>query len=213
MSFLLIRPPSPVPFTLERSTLCSRAILRTSGEERSFSSARPKAGGAAAAVGEAFAGVGAEAASRKGLAGPSEPSGTAFADSGAPCPSMMATTVLTATVSFSEARIFARIPSAGEGISASTLSVVISNRGSSRSTCSPGFFSHLMIVPSATLSPIWGITTLVGIRILDACSRSRSYSTASSRLQAAALHLRSSERWAGNTLRAAAKTELEYPAL
>src|SRR5205807_532791 len=49
------------------------------------------------------------------------------------------------------------------GISASTLSVEISNRGSSRCTLSPGFFSHLVIVPSKIDSPIWGMTMSVGI--------------------------------------------------
>jgi hypothetical protein len=43
------------------------------------------------------------------------------------------------------------------------LSVEISNRGSSRWTLSPVFFSHLVIVPSKIDSPIWGITTSVGI--------------------------------------------------
>src|SRR5271166_4469720 len=52
-----------------------------------------------------------------------------------------------------------RTPAEGEGISASTLSVEISKSGSSRSTLSPGFFSHLVMVPSKMLSPIWGITT------------------------------------------------------
>src|SRR5437016_135313 len=50
------------------------------------------------------------------------------------------------------------MPAEGEGISASTLSVEISNSGSSRSTLSPGFLSHLVMVPSKMLSPIWGIT-------------------------------------------------------
>jgi hypothetical protein len=57
-------------------------------------------------------------------------------------------------------------PAEGDGISASTLSVEISNKGSSRSTLSPGFFSHLVIVPSKMLSPICGITTSVAICIL-----------------------------------------------
>jgi hypothetical protein len=55
----------------------------------------------------------------------------------------------------------ARVPAAGEGISVSTLSVDISNSGSSRSTLSPGFFSHFVSVPSTMLSPIWGIRTSV----------------------------------------------------
>jgi hypothetical protein len=54
-------------------------------------------------------------------------------------------------------------PAEGEGISASTLSVEISKSGSSRSTLSPGFFSHLVMVPSKMLSPIWGMTTSAAI--------------------------------------------------
>src|SRR5688500_6369400 len=56
-------------------------------------------------------------------------------------------------------------PAAGDGISASTLSVEISNNGSSRSTVSPTFLIQRTTVPSATDSPIWGITTFVGIQI------------------------------------------------
>ena len=56
-------------------------------------------------------------------------------------------------------RISRRTPAAGEGISASTLSVEISNRGSSRSTRSPTFLSHFVTVPSAIDSPIWGMMT------------------------------------------------------
>src|SRR3974390_3938721 len=56
-------------------------------------------------------------------------------------------------------------PAEGDGISASTLSVEISKRGSSRSTLSPGFFSHLVMVPSKMLSPIWGITTSTAMGI------------------------------------------------
>src|SRR5215472_13970053 len=55
------------------------------------------------------------------------------------------------------------VPEAGEGISASTLSVEISNSGSSRWTFSPGCFSHLVMVPSKIDSPIWGMMTSVGI--------------------------------------------------
>src|ERR1700752_3694844 len=59
-----------------------------------------------------------------------------------------------------------RTPAEGEGISASTLSVEISKRGSSRSTLSPGFLSHLVIVPSKMLSPLWGITMSTAICVL-----------------------------------------------
>src|SRR5271169_2923603 len=57
-------------------------------------------------------------------------------------------------------------PAEGEGISASTLSVEISKSGSSRSTLSPGFFSHLVMVPSKILSPIWGITMSTAMCVL-----------------------------------------------
>src|SRR5208282_1985327 len=56
-------------------------------------------------------------------------------------------------------------PAEGDGISASTLSVEISNKGSSRSTLSPGFLSHLVIVPSKMLSPICGMTTSVAMDV------------------------------------------------
>src|ERR1700721_2915679 len=52
-----------------------------------------------------------------------------------------------------------RTPAAGDGISASTLSVEISKSGSSRSILSPGFFSHFVMVPSKILSPICGMMT------------------------------------------------------
>jgi hypothetical protein len=52
-------------------------------------------------------------------------------------------------------------PATGDGISASTLSVEISNSGSSFSTASPAFFNHLVMVPSKMDSPICGITTSV----------------------------------------------------
>src|SRR6185437_7489825 len=56
-----------------------------------------------------------------------------------------------------------KTPEAGAGISASTLSVEISKRGSSRWTLSPGFFSHLVMVPSTIDSPIWGMMISVAI--------------------------------------------------
>jgi hypothetical protein len=77
---------------------------------------------------------------------------------------MTATTLFTSTVSPSLARISVITPAAGEGISASTLSVEISKSGSSRSIVSPTFLIQRTIVPSATDSPICGITTSVDIR-------------------------------------------------
>jgi hypothetical protein len=74
---------------------------------------------------------------------------------------MTPTTVLIGTVSPGWTRISSRIPAAGAGISASTLSVEISKSGSSRWTLSPTFFIHLVTVPSAIDSPIWGMITSV----------------------------------------------------
>src|ERR1700722_11551206 len=76
---------------------------------------------------------------------------------------MEQTTVPTETVAPSCTLSSPSTPAAGDGISASTLSVEISKRGSSRETVSPGFLSHLVSVPSVMDSPIWGITTSVGM--------------------------------------------------
>src|SRR5262249_49200270 len=75
--------------------------------------------------------------------------------------SRRATSVSTGTVCPSFTRISAMTPLAGAGISASTLSVEISNIGSSRLTQSPTFLSHFDNVPSAIDAPIWGITTSI----------------------------------------------------
>ncbi len=61
MSFLVTRPPAPVPGTREGSTPCSSAIFRTTGETK----ARGSPGAAAAGAGAAGGGAGAAA----GLAG------------------------------------------------------------------------------------------------------------------------------------------------
>ena len=51
MSCLVMRPPSPVPAICERLTPCSRAILRTSGEERASSPSSSWAEAAGAGIG------------------------------------------------------------------------------------------------------------------------------------------------------------------
>src|SRR5258708_27805438 len=117
------------------------------------------AGGGGGAAGLAAAGAGAGAA----LAGAG-----ADADAAAePAPSITATMVWMGTVWPSAILISFRTPAEGEGISASTLSVEISKRGSSRSTLSPGFLSHLVMVPSKMLSPIWGMTTSTAMGLLS----------------------------------------------
>ena len=160
-----MRPPSPVPEICERLTPCSRAIFRTSGEERASSSSAGAWAGGAAAVG---AGVGAAAAGFfssffSSFAGGAA-AGAAFTGAAAsPSAAIVPTTVLTPTVVPSVTLISCKTPEAGAGISASTLSVEISKSGSSRWTLSPGFFSHLVIVPSTMDSPIWGMMMSVGM--------------------------------------------------
>src|SRR5487761_326942 len=100
--------------------------------------------------------------------------GTGAADAApAPSASITPTTVCIGTVCPSATLISFSTPAAGDGISASTLSVEISNSGSSRSTFSPGFFSHFVTVPSKMLSPIWGIITSVAISVSSKNSISR----------------------------------------
>src|SRR5579885_267657 len=89
--------------------------------------------------------------------------GADFTAAPSPSVAMDPTTVLTPTVVPSATLIAWSTPEAGAGISASTLSVEISKRGSSRWTLSPGFLSHLVIVPSTMDSPIWGMMMSVGM--------------------------------------------------
>src|SRR6201996_4879443 len=144
MSSLVILPADPVPGTWRKSRLFSLAILRTNGEERTRSpdSVSPVS-------------VSATASSADGAG-----TGGAFGVALAPAaPLMTATTVLICTVLPACTLISESTPATGEGISASTLSVEISNNGSSCCTVSPGFFSHLVMVPSKIDSPICGMMT------------------------------------------------------
>ena len=88
-------------------------------------------------------------------------SGTSALGAAASSPPMTASLVPTSTVSPSWTRICVSVPEAGLGTSVSTLSVEISSRDSSASTCSPSCFSHLVIVPSETDTPICGMTTSI----------------------------------------------------
>src|SRR5208283_214959 len=172
ISCLVMRPPAPLPSRVERSTPCSFAMRRTNGEEwiRSVEAA----GVAAAAGAEGFP----VADTGGGAIGVGVGAGAAGAGAGAvatadPAPSITATTVWMGTVCPSGTLISFSTPAEGEGISASTLSVEISNSGSSRSTLSPGFFSHLVMVPSKMLSPLWAITTSTGIAVISLLSQKK----------------------------------------
>src|SRR3954471_3262541 len=178
MSCLVTRPAYPLPGMREMSTLCSAAILRTSGVDfvrrRCSAVCTPPSpslafiAGAGAGAGCGGCGLGVAArgagaglgASGFGAAGAGAGAAAAgFAAAAAASVSSTATSVWTGTVCPSCTLISASVPAAGAGISASTLSVEISNRGSSRFTVSPTFLSHLLSVPSAMDSPICGIST------------------------------------------------------
>src|SRR6266576_2269567 len=152
----------------EMSTLCSAAILRTSGVDlvRSRCSAvwTPPPSPLLTEAGASGLGDGGVGAAFGGGAGAGAAAfgGSGFVGAGAAAPfsvSSTATNVWTGTVCPSCTLISANTPAAGAGISASTLSVEISNSGSSRLTVSPTFLSHLLKVPSAIDSPICGINT------------------------------------------------------
>ena len=87
-----------------------------------------------------------------------------------PAAPIVATTLLTAPSRPPSRRSRVSDAGRGDGISASTLSVEISNSGSSRSTLSPTFLIQRTMVPSAIDSPICGITT--GVDIAESFSRS-----------------------------------------
>src|SRR2546422_3881330 len=136
--------------------------------------AGPAAGTGAGGAGAGFAAdaAGADAGTAAALGWAAGEGASVFAGAGtgaaaaAPSESITPTMVWIGTVCPSPTLISFSTPAEGEGISASTLSVEISNSGSSRSTLSPGFFSHLVIVPSKMLSPIWGITMSTAIFLL-----------------------------------------------
>ena len=190
MSFFVTRPPVPVPGTWLGSTPCSDAMRATTGETNVLP--LPLAAAAAAGVtGAAGAGCGSEgcsgcavgvttvsadaawsaSAAASWVAGSGGASSAAGAPTSAPSGAIVASFVPTSTVSPSWTKISARTPVPGDGISVSTLSVEISSRDSSASTVSPGCFSHFVIVPSDTETPICGITTstvwVVAMRLLS----------------------------------------------
>ncbi len=74
---------------------------------------------------------------------------------------MIASAPPTSTTESSPATISVNTPDTGDGISVSTLSVDTSSNGSSAVTVSPTAFSQRVTVPSVTLSPNWGMDTVV----------------------------------------------------
>ena len=89
----------------------------------------------------------------------------------APDPSaMMPTTAPTGATSPATTRISLKVPVVVDGTSIDTLSVSISNRLSPGFTASPADLNHLVILPSATVSPSCGISRSI-FTILEAASR------------------------------------------
>ena len=74
---------------------------------------------------------------------------------------MIATTAPTGATSPACTRISESVPAVIEGTSIETLSVSISNRLSPGFTASPADLNHLVILPSATVSPSCGIRTSI----------------------------------------------------
>src|SRR6266487_1862394 len=167
MSCFVTRPANPVPGTVEMSTRCSAAILRTNGVDflRRRSSAVSCPSPPFASTGAGGGGKGREGAVGAGAGGGEAATGTAAPEAAGArwatpfSVSITATRVCTGTVCPCCTLISVSTPAVGDGISASTLSVEISNNGSSRFTSSPSFLSHLLKVPSAIDSPIWGMRT------------------------------------------------------
>ena len=91
----------------------------------------------------------------------SAPAMTASAPAMPAAAEMTASAPPTRTTASSPAMISVSTPLTGEGISVSTLSVDTSSNGSSAVTVSPTAFSQRVTVPSVTLSPSWGIDTVV----------------------------------------------------
>src|SRR5262245_23826534 len=177
MSFLVTRPPRPVPWTCPTSTPCSEAIRATTGETKLRSSPPPPfsagagagAGAGAACCCGASGGVSTSASAAtwdwsaaSWVAGSG--GGSSCAGAAAPEP-ITASLVPTSTVSPSWTRICWSTPLPGLGTSVSTLSVEISSSGSSAATSSPSCLSHFVIVPSETETPIWGITTSTAVSV------------------------------------------------
>src|SRR4029450_4837250 len=77
-------------------------------------------------------------------------------------PDTTATTAPTGTTSPSRTRISVSTPADVAGTSIEVLSVSISNRLSPGATASPVALNHLVILPSATVSPSCGIRMSIG---------------------------------------------------
>jgi len=158
MSFPLPRPAETV--------LCAGGGAGAAEAGTAGVAAGAGAAGAAALGAGDFCGAGAGVLAGAGVGAEAATGAAASSPLDAPAASITATTVWIGTVWPSVTLISFSTPAEGAGISASTLSVEISNSGSSRSMRSPGFLSHLVMVPSKMLSPIWGMMTSTAMGFL-----------------------------------------------
>src|SRR5262249_50070508 len=140
-----------------------RSGVRTS---RNGSSATGRAGageGAAAAAPGAWAGA-------SGAFGGGDEAGGGGGGRGLPAarwPAIPATMAPTGATSPAATRTAASTPASVAGTSIDTLSVSISNRLSPGATLSPADLNHLVILPSATVSPSCGIRTSINRILFD----------------------------------------------
>ena len=167
---------SPTSFS-QRVTVPSVTDSPSSGMVTSVPSLDPDPDAAGLAGSGSDSGSGSGSGSASCSAGASsEPASPESASSELPPDSpsspIWASSPPTSTTSSSWATIFVRTPEAGAGISVSTLSVDTSSNGSSASTVSPSCLSHLVTVPSVTLSPRAGIWTEKAIVVDSSISRS-----------------------------------------
>ena len=165
MSFLVTRPPWPVPWTAPTSTPCSAAMRATTGETKVLPfrcrlPATPASG--AGAAGTAAALGARQAGARRSGAAAGSGSGAGCGDFGGRRGALgrdlrELRPDVDRLALLDEDLLTTPVP--GLGTSVSTLSVEISSSVSSASIVSPSFLSHLTIVPSETETPICGMTT------------------------------------------------------
>ena len=159
---------SPICFS-QRVTVPSVTLSPSAG--RMTETLLPDPAGTAVTVG---AGVGISITAGASTTGAATGS-TTGADVGADEPSaspIIASAPPTRTTASSPATISSNTPETGDGISVSTLSVETSSNGSSALMVSPTCLSQRVTVPSVTLSPSWGMDTVVVTSDVTPFSRS-----------------------------------------
>src|ERR1700678_2099646 len=176
----MMRPCGPEPRNRERSMPASVASRRASGvtvmppESRAGPKLRAgvrtsKNGSSligccgAGADGAACADTGGGAAGDTGVFGVAGGAGLGALTMAPPAPPITPTTAPTGATSPSVTRISLKTPASVAGTSIDTLSVSISNRLSPGWTASPADLNHLVILPSATVSPSCGIRIFIAM--------------------------------------------------